>query len=173
MRRGLNFLLGAAMLAPVVAEAQPVDYVALDMTRYHSFVGAWSPQTAPLCALISSQAKWDAVMHPAPVMGGGQVFGPPADTWGAHSVLLLARIVPGGGGAPALRPVFAKLNDGVLEVDYQFRTPPQSSYTVSTAMALEIPEVVPDSVVFKENGKTVCTLAPAKGVWLSPAPPKP
>jgi hypothetical protein len=162
-------VLAGALLAPAAAVAQPVSYTALNPNSYHAFVVNWTPDTAPLCALIGSAAQWSAVMHPAPVMGGAQAFGPPDAIWRTHSVLLLARVTPAGATAATLHPVFVKLNSGVLEVDYQFKAPPAASSTIKDYMALEIPEVVPSSVVFKENGKTVCSLARGKGVWLSPA----
>jgi hypothetical protein len=169
MRRGLGIALAAALLAPAAAAAQPVSYTALDPAAYHAFVVNWTPDTAPLCALISSAAQWSQVMHPAPVMGGPQTFGPPDTIWRTQSVLLLARVTPAGATASTLHPVFVKLTGGVLEVDYQFKAPPAASSTIKDYMALQIPEVVPTSVVFKENGETVCSLARGKGVWLSPA----
>ena len=167
MRRYLMAALAPAM-AGASAGAAPVAYQALDPAAFQSFVGNWTPDSAPLCAVIDAAARWDAVMHPAAVMGGAKQFAPPAETWASQDVLLIARVIPGGAKGPAFEPVSVAAAGGSVEVDYKFTAPPASSYTIKSYMALEVPKPVPATVVFKENGRTVCALKPGDGAWLSP-----
>ena len=172
MGRYLTTALALAMVG-ASAGAAPVAYKALDPGAYQSFVGNWTPDSAPLCAVIGSAANWDAVLHPAAVMGGSNRFAPPPETWRSHVVLLVAKVIPGGAKGSALESVSVNDAGGSLNVDYRFTPPPASSFTIKTYMALEIAKPIPESVVFKENGQTVCTLKPAAGAWLSPpAPPQ-
>jgi hypothetical protein len=168
MGRYLTAALGLAM-AGAPAGAAPVAYRVLDTGAYQSFVGNWTPDSAPLCAVIDSSAHWDAVMHPAAMMGGSRRFAPPPETWTSHVVLLIARVIPGGGKGTALQPVSVDGAVASLDVDYRFTPPPAGSYTIKAYVALEIPRLVPATVVFKENGQTVCMLKPRDGAWLSPA----
>jgi hypothetical protein len=174
MRRGLKVLLAAMALGvPGAATAAPVPYTALDPTAYQSFVGNWSPDTGPLCAVIGSQAQWDKVMHPAPLMGKTPVFGPRTSTWDGHVVLLIAKVMPGGGMGSAFKPLSVERTGDTLDVSYRYVMPHVASYQIKGYMALEVAKPAVESVVFTENGKAVCSLKPGAGVWLSPAPPKP
>jgi len=174
MRQGLKVLLAATLLGvPVAAAAAPVPYTALDPTAYQSFVGNWSPDSGPLCAVIGSQAQWDKVMRPAPLMGKTPAFGPPASTWDAHVVLLIAKVMPGGGVGSAFKPLSVQRTGDALDVSYRYVMPHVASYQIKGYMALEVAKPVAASVVFTENGKAVCSLKPGAGVWLSPAAPTP
>jgi len=162
----LALLLALALAAP--AFAAPVSFTVLSPDDYQSFVGNWKPDSAPLCAAIDSAARWNAVLHPAAVMGAHKPFAPAPSFWASRMVLLLARVTPAGGEGAFTAPSVA-VAGRTLTVSYTFKPPPPASSTIKWYLALAVPKTAPTSVVFQENGHTVCSLRPASGAWLSPA----
>ena len=156
----------AAASAP--AFAAPVSSTVLSPDAYQSFVGNWTPASAPLCAVIDSSTRWNAVLHPAAVMGAGKPFAPPPSFWTSHMVLLLARVIPAGGEGAFTAPSVAG-HGRTLTVSYTFTAPAPASSTIGWYLALAVAKSAPTSVVFEENGHTVCSLSPARGAWRSPA----
>lgn len=70
-----------SILAAGISGSAPAapSYQLLDPNAYQSFIANWTPATEPLCAAIQSQADWDIVFRPAPVIGANRPFAPPAE----------------------------------------------------------------------------------------------
>lgn len=166
LRPGLALTLALALAAS--AAARPVRFTALSPDDYQSFVGTWTPDTAPLCARIDSADDWNALMHPAAVMGAHRPFAPDPSFWTSHRVLLLARVVPAGGAAAFTAPRVTR-SGASLTVSYRFAPPPPASSTIKWYLALAVPKAGSPSVTFQENGAVVCSLGPAASDWVSPA----
>lgn len=115
----LIMLLLAGTSAPGLA--QEPSYTVLDPKAYQSFVANWTPSNKPLCAAIQSQADWDAVFHPAPVMGANRPFGPPAEFWNDRAVLVLAKVIDNGDTAKVFQLTGVHRDEKIIEVDYSFR----------------------------------------------------
>jgi len=162
-----RLVLTLVLAAASPALAAPVSFTALSPDAYQSFVGNWTPETAPLCAEIDSAARWNAVMHPAAVMGPDKQFAPAASFWTSHMVLLLARVVPAGGEGAFSAPSVTRTGR-TLTVTYRYTAPPPASSTIKSYLALAVPKSTATSVVFRQNGRRVCALRPAVGAWLSP-----
>lgn len=84
----LTFALAAGITVPGLA--RELSYKVLDPNAYQSFVANWTPRSTPLCAAMQSQADWDAIFHPAPVLGTNRPFGPPSELWSGAGVLMVA-----------------------------------------------------------------------------------
>jgi hypothetical protein len=163
----LRFVLALVLAAASPALAAPVRFTPLSLDAYQSFVGSWTPDNAPLCAEINSAARWNAVLHPAAVMGADKAFAPAPSFWTSHMVLLLARVVPAGGEGAFTAPSITSTGR-TLRVSYDFTAPPLASSTMKGYLALAVPKSTATSVVFRQNGRRVCALHPAVGAWLSP-----
>ena len=76
-RNAMSVAIAAAALLAPNAALPAGGFKLLDPDAYQSFVGNWSPDTAPLCAAIGSADQWDHVLHPAATMGAHRPFAPP------------------------------------------------------------------------------------------------
>jgi hypothetical protein len=168
MMQRLILALTLALAAASPALAAPVSFTEVSPDSYQSFVGNWTPATRPLCAMISSSADWNKVMHPAPVMGGGKPFSPDAGFWASQMLLLVARVVPADGEGAFTSPA-VDLAGAALTVSYAFTPPAPASSTIKAYLALAVPRSAATLVAFRENGRVVCSLRPARGLWVSPA----
>jgi hypothetical protein len=144
-----------------------VSFVRLQPDAYQSFVGNWTPDSAPLCAAIRSQAEWDQVLHPAAVMGASKPFSPDPGFWRGHMVLLIARVAPAAAEDAFTAPAVSRAG-GALTVSYHFTVPPPASSTMKWYLALAVTKASPTAVSFQENGRRVCALRLAAGKWRSP-----
>ena len=159
-RRRLGILaLLLAMAAATPDYAQEPSYSLLDPNSFQSFVGNWTPETQPRCAVMQSQADWDKVMHPAPVMGGSKQFAPPSDMWAHDAVLLIARVIPAGETASVFKLAGVRHAGGRLDVDYAFAPPPSSSSTIKWWLGVKIVKPLPPVIRFVETGRVVCTVS--------------
>jgi len=149
---GLAVILAACASTALAAPG----WKRLDPAAYQSFVMNWTPDSAPFCAAMRSPAEWDAVMHPAPVMGPHKPFAPPASFWKEHAVLLIAKVVGGGDKVEAFTDVSVKGG----AVAYRFQAPPSASFQVKSALMLAVSKPLAGKVRFIENGKPVCTVEP-------------
>lgn len=160
-RRRLGILaLLLAMTAAIPGRAQEPSYSLLDPNSFQSFVASWTPETLPRCAVMQSQADWDKLMHPAPVMGGSKRFAPPPDMWAHDAVLLIARVIPAGDTASVFKLAGVRRASGGLDVDYAFAPPPSSSSTIKWWLGVRIAKPLlaplPAVIRFVENGRVVC-----------------
>lgn len=165
--------LVAALVCAILSTAAQAETTAkvFDPHDYQVFVSRWTPEGTPLCAAIESAGDWSQILHPAPVMSGNKAFAPPADFWKGHAVLLVARTVPGGSDTTQIFH-FKGVSEvaGVTTVGESFTPPPPASYQINWYMAVAVPKPLAAQIQFVENGKPICTLKPAAGLWVSPAP---
>lgn len=170
MSKILIMLLLVGSSAPGLA--QEPSYTVLDPKAYQSFVANWTPSNKPLCAAIQSQADWDAVFHPAPVMGANRPFGPPAEFWNDRAVLVLARVIDSGDTAKVFQLTGVHRDENVVEVDYSFRLTPPASSQIKWWLGVAAAKPLPPTVRFKEDGRLVCAVEPGTRTWLRPPPAK-
>ena len=170
--RTLAWLVPAAVVLALATagSASAASYKTIGPASLQSFVGNWSPPDKPLCAVLQSQADWDKVFHPAPTMGANAPFSPPGLDWSRSAVLVVARVIGAGDTSRVFHLTAVKTTATATEVDYGFTPTPPASSTMKWYLAVIAPKPVAAPIAFKENGKTVCRLDPAKGVWASPAP---
>jgi hypothetical protein len=157
----------AGCAAPAAAPVAGLDAQALPVRDYHAFVANWSPADKPLCAVLRSGDEWRAVVHPAPVMFGANVFGPPDAFWAGHAVLLIARQVQGG--SDAFKSYSVHATPLGIEVDYAMAPAGGGSFTTKAYLALAVAKPVAGRIVFADSAGVACRLDPAGGVWVSPA----
>lgn len=142
-----------------------LPFTQLDPNAYQSFIVNWAPAASPFCAAIDSASQWNAVFHPAPVMGANRTFAPPASFWADHAVLLVARVVPAGRTSAIFRLTSVVRSGGTTTVAYAFRPPSRASSTMKWWMGVAVGRPLSPIVRFQENGRTICTLA--RGEWES------
>jgi hypothetical protein len=145
-------------------------YQTIDPGSLQSFVGDWSPDDKPLCAALRSQADWDKIFHPAPVMGRNAPFSPPGLDWSKSGVLVVARVINAGDAKNVFHLTTVKSSPKAIELDYRFTPTPAASSTMKGYLAVIAPGPLASTIQFKENGKTVCRLDLSKGEWAAPAP---
>jgi hypothetical protein len=182
----LNWLVGIASVAwlalsgvPVVAataEPQPDktarSYRTLGPADYQSFIKNWDPQKSPaLLAVIQTPAQWDAIFHPAPVMGKHRPFSPDPKLFSRDLLLVVARVVPPPG--PGDHQVFTVekvgASQGELTLSFRFaESPDAKSYTVKDFLGVWFPKADFKKVAFIENGKQLGVLDLANGQWSVP-----
>lgn len=152
--------LGTALLAAPAAAA-PVPFEPLRAGDYQSFVGNWEG-SAPLCVAISSAAEWDAVIHPAAVMGAHRPYAPPAAFWRDRTLLLIARVgAPGPGGVDGtLRISGVESRRGRIEVATLFSQAPSANYTAKLWVGAVVRRPLASrTVAFTESGRILCTVS--------------
>lgn len=162
----MNFLLIFALLTGTGATA--LGYAPLGPGDFQSFVKNWQPETRPLCAAIQNERQWEAVMHPAPVMGPHKPFAPEASFWKGHAVLVLARVTNGGDAARVLRMGTVQRVGDFLNVYTAFKSNPTASWTMKLWTGAAVAKPLPRTIRFIENGRIVCELHPSAGAWLLP-----
>ena len=135
---------------------------------FQSFVGNWTPLTAPLCAVLRSDDDWKRVLHPAAVMGDHKPFEPPDTFWTSRAILLFARVVNGGDTSHVFALRKLQVDPDAVDVDFAFTPTPPASWTQKTYIAVDMDKPLPPRVQFRENGKIVCTLDIAAGQVLTP-----
>jgi hypothetical protein len=144
---------------------------ALDPDAYQSFVGNWTLETKPLCAVLQSAEQWSYILHPAAVMHGNKTFAPPPSLWNGHAILLFARTVSGGETNP-LAFVAVMKSRRAIELDVKLSSSAPSSYQMKRYVAVAVDKPLPEQVRFVENGVLVCSLGPVSGNWVSPPLPQ-
>jgi hypothetical protein len=142
-----------------------LPFTPIGPASYAVFVGNWAPETAPFCAVINDPDAWARVMHPAATMGQHAPFAPAAEFWRDHTVLVVARIAPGGAATKLFNAVAVTQSRGDVELDYLFRRPPEATYSIKAWLGVSLAQKVAGKVVLRENGLPACTLDPARGLW--------
>jgi hypothetical protein len=171
MKSCLSIALFCACLTASAALAEP-SARQLDPGDYQVFVTKWSPDSAPLCAAIETSQQWSQILHPAPVMWSNKAFAPPGTFWKDRAVLLVARIVNGGGDTKTIFHLNGvKTTEDSLVLDEHFTPTPPASYRMNWYLAVAVNKPLPTQIHFIENGAPVCTLDHAVGQWTSPALP--
>ncbi len=149
-----------------------MPYRIIDGHAYRNFVANWDDGREPvLYALIRTPAQYDALFHPAAVMGGHGPFSPEASLYAKEQILLVARVLPGGGdGTFEVERIVA--DDRRLTFRYRFK-PPASEvrWRGKAFLAVRIPKRPYERVVFVENGTRVGELNTDGGQWS--VPPRP
>ncbi len=153
---------------PAFAAPSSLTFTRLEPASYAVFVANWVPDQAPLCAVITNADQWARVLHPAPTMWHHAPFAPPPDFWRDHSVLLTARVTPAAPVTEMFRSVAVTATRGATELDYTIQPPPAASYRIKAWLGISLPRKPTGRVVFRENGLPICTLYPARGLWLIP-----
>lgn len=171
MRRISLLLAAIALLAPNAAEPKSA-FKLLDPDAYQSFVGNWTPDTAPLCAAIGSADQWDHVLHPAATMGSHKPFAPPADFWKGHVVLLFARVVNAGDLSKVFQVDDVLRRKDTTDVTLRFKPTPAASSNEKAYFAVAVDKPIPARVRFIQDGSIVCVLDTTAGTWMA-TPPQP
>ena len=160
---GALAIAGAACAAPTNTTTTPTtattisaEFSVLNPRDYQSFVGAWTPEDRPLCAVFASATDWVRQLHPAALMGARNVFAPPGTLWNNHAVLFLARIANGGDPASVFQITGVTRGAGETVVDYTFTNPPTATYTQRAYFAVAVEKPLTGVVRFRENGQVVC-----------------
>jgi hypothetical protein len=138
--------------------AADLAYKILDPGAYQSFVMNWTPADAPLCVTMQSQADWERVFHPAPIMGGYRPFSPPAEFWRTAGVLMVARVVNGGDTAHVFQVTGVRRDADSIDVDFGFHPPPEASFQVKWWLGVAVEKPLAPTVRFKEDGHLLCTV---------------
>jgi len=153
---------------PACAAPASLPFTRLEPASYAVFVANWVPDQAPLCAVITNADQWAQILHPAPTMRQHAPFAPAPDFWRDHSVLLAARVTSAGPVKEMFRSVGVTATRGATEFGYSIQPPPAASYRIKAWLGISLPRKPNGRVVFRENGLPICTLYPARGLWLSP-----
>ena len=141
--------------------------------RYQNFIVNWDPTAPVLCGVVRGPADYARVFHPAPVIGGRKPFAPPDESFAEETLLVVARVVPGG-VAHTLVIDTVEASGGDIVVHCRFQPGAgASTFTVKQAALAWIPRVTAPRVRFLENGTLRATLDLAAGSWIVPALPAP
>ncbi len=155
-------------------DGMQVRFRVMGSQEYNSFVKEWDNKKEPLLyALIQSQAQWNAVFHPAPVMGGAnKKFVPDEATFEKEALLLVARVTAAP-GRDSLKSVFQAAGvtaggDGIV-LSYKFEQPhSKQPFKAKSFLGVWIPRQEFKKIKFVENGEQVGILDLSGGQWSVP-----
>ena len=152
--------------------AKAVSFRILKNDEFQSFIKNWDDKKYPaLYALIRTPAQWNAIFHPAPVMGGDRPFAPDAKIYENEQIIIVARVIPAADPNLTVfnvRQIFA--DNDVLFIYYRFNQPENTaSYTVKSNLSVVIPNHNYKRIVFIESGRQLGILDLAQGQWSVPA----
>ncbi len=156
-------ILALLALAPAVpSAAQTVEshsprFVATQSSAYQSFIKNWSPDSTPLCAILASSADWDAVLHPAGVMGAHKPYAPQVDFWRTHGMLIVARTVPGAASSIRLEKIAATKRSTGVVVTYKLEGGADASFMTKVWLPIEVAKPLPVSAAFKDTNGVKCS----------------
>ncbi len=153
-------------------KAKHVSYRILKSDEFQSFIKNWDDEKYPaLYALIQTPAQWDAVFHPAPLMGQKLPFAPDAKLYEKEQIIIVAHVIPAPDANLAVFNVRQVVTDNdVLVLYYRFNKPEKlASYTVKSHLAVVVPKYSYKRIVFIENGKQLGILDLSNGQWSVPA----
>ena len=153
-------------------EERAVTYKRMGIGNYQNFLKNWDEKKhAVLYALIQTPAQYDALFHPAPLMGAKRPFAPEAEVYMKEQILVVARVIV----APVnMDKVFeverVTERDQELALHYRFNeTKTNATFSVKNYLAIRIPRHDYKKVTFFENGKQVGELNTAESQWSVPA----
>ena len=149
-----------------------VTYRRMGIGDYQNFLQNWDETKQPvLYALIQTPAQYDALFHPAPVMGNKRPYSPEADVYTKEQILVVARVMVAPEDMGKVFEVESVSEQGQeLTIRYRFNEPKtKATFSVKNYLALRIPKQDYRKVTFFENGKQVGELKPAEGQWSVPA----
>jgi hypothetical protein len=152
-------------------EEQAVAYRRIGAGDYQSFLINWDEKRYPvLCALIQTPAQYDALFHPAAVMGDKRPFAPGAEIYTKEQILMVGRVMAAPENMDKVFEVERVVEKGrELALYYRFlETGTNATFTVKNYLALLIPKHEYRKVIFFENGKRVGELKTAQGEWSVP-----
>lgn len=141
--------------------AGEVAYRTIDSGTFQSFVKNWDDAADPvLYALIRNPAEWDAVFHPAPVMGGNRPFAPEESLYEKEQILVVAKVAQSS-ATLTLGEVVADGED--LHVSYSFAEgESDKSYMMKKHLLVVLPKSDCKQIRLIENGTQVGALNVAK-----------
>ncbi len=154
------------------SKARPVPFRILKDGDFQSFIRNWDDKKYPaLYALIQTPAQWDAIFHPAPVMGQNRPFGPEAKFYDNEQIIIVAHVIPAPDASLTVYNVRHIVADNnILIIYYRFNQPENAaSYTIKSQLAVAIPKNSYKRIVFIESGKQLGILDLAQGQWSVPA----
>ena len=163
-------LLWTAGAAEPKAEGKAVQYRTAGADDFQSFIKNWDDKKQPvLYALIQTPAQWNAIFHPAPVMGKNRSFGPDEKEFEKEQLLVIARVMflPDTDKVFQVEKVSANAEELVLSYRFDEPKTPQS-YTIKNYLGVWVPKRTFKKVIFIENGKRRGLLDLSKGQWSIP-----
>ena len=156
-----------------------VPYKLIPMSQYQNCLNNWDDKKHPiLFALVQSKSQYDALFHPAPVLGDRKPFAPDPTVYKDHLFLVLGRTCTFSDVSQldrffTVRKVTSR--GSTLTLSYSFRSPhiaPRDAATFKTFLVLQIPRAAYRTVNFIENGKSIGRLKPMNGLWSVPEHPE-
>lgn len=168
-------LLAALLWFPSLPAAETPACRLLNNSDYQSFIKNWDDLKNPvLYALIQTPKQWNAVFHPAPVMGQDKLFSPDQKVYEKESILIVARVIPAPvNGKEVFKLEKLEIDGKILTLHYQFAAPAESaSYTIKDFLGVFVPKDDYKQVIFIENGKPTGSLDITKGQWSAPPMPE-
>ncbi len=178
---GMIIALAAILQIPLVSgiddtgnasRAKHISYRILQDGDFQSFIKNWDDKKYPaLYALIRTPAQWDAIFHPAAVMGQNRPFGPDAKIYENEQIIIVAHVIPAPDANLTVYNVRQVVADNeVLVLYYRFNNPENAaSFTIKSHLAVVIPKSGYKRIVFIENGRQTGILDLASGQWSVPA----
>ena len=170
-------MVRAAENAEVKPEERAVTYKTIGNGDYQNFLKNWDEKRhVVLYALIQTPAQYDALFHPAPLMGDKRPFAPAAEIYGKEQIIVVARVIAAPENMDTVFTVERVVErDRALELHYRFDEPLRNApFSVKNCLSVRIPKRDYQKVRFFENGKLIGELKPAEGQWAVPAmTPKP
>jgi len=162
----------AGYITKADAEARIVAYKKIGTGDYQNFLKNWDELRNPvLFALIQSSAQYDALFHPAAVMGNNRPFAPDAGIYEKEWILVVARVMPAPDNMDKVFEV-EQITEREKELIFHYRyTVPniKATFIVKNFLAVRIPRLDCEKVTFFENGKLIGKLKLTAGQWSVPA----
>lgn len=153
-------------------EERAVTYKRMGIGDYQNFLKNWDEKKqAVLYALIQTPAQYDALFHPAPLMGAKRPFAPEAEVYTNEQILVVARVIVAPENMDKVFEVERVTERGQeLALHYRFNEPKtNATFSVKNYLAVRIPRRDYKKVTFFENTKPMGELKPAEGQWSVPA----
>jgi hypothetical protein len=151
IRLGCAIVAAAGILAAPMTNAadtrsaeepgKPVRYTRIGSEEYQNFINNWDDKAKPvLYAVIRTPAEYNAIYHPAPVMGGKRPFAPKPEFFAREQILLVARVTPAPKDLDKAFEVERVVENGQdLELRYRYHQPGPESFTLKSQLAIRIP----------------------------------
>jgi hypothetical protein len=175
-RPAMIVALALPFLLAVSARAggEPVRFEQISPNDYRNFLANWDDEAEPVFrAVIRTAEEYDAIFHPAPVMGDRKPHKPAPQLFENEMIVVVARVVDAPAEGEHVLAVETLSADGdTLELRYRF-TPPRmpASFRMKQMLAVRFPRRDLKVVRIVENGTAVGDLRPGEGHWVVPARP--